>query len=351
MRKEDTRVPDFQCPKCSKTCYDYRFDWRAVALFRQGFHGARFTYILVDITSSMTYNLLQAITVDKKTSLPRIVQTKEAIKQLLREIALAAGPLDQAILATFDNKLNRTATIPQCKAMDVADMANLNRVDGITLSSRSVDTHFYTVLKEVYEMLERQPFLYVDLYIFSDGVDTSPKKNDKAYQALIRGLNQTLGAKCHFMNCGSSSEGFSVAEWLGDPEADCPLTGDVSEIKTQVKSVYRKDHARHIDLTSTKTVVRGKTLHVPPPTLTTFMTDAEAASIRKPRPKEPIRDEPLLINSSIRRSNPNLKSIDDYLTVLPSASRSRSVTATEGRSKPTEIFAILTRNLSAKKLH
>ena len=65
-------------------------------------------------------------------------------------------------------------------------------------------------------MFERQPFLYIDLYIFSDGIDTSPKKNDKAYQAIIRGLNEKIGAKCHFMNCGSASEGFSVASWLGD---------------------------------------------------------------------------------------------------------------------------------------
>ena len=116
MKKEDTRVPEFQCPKCSKTCNDYRFDWRAVALFRQNFNGARLTYILVDVTSSMTFNLLHAITVDKKSSLPRIAQTKEAIKQLLIEISAAASPLDQAILTTFDDKLKKSALIPLCKA-------------------------------------------------------------------------------------------------------------------------------------------------------------------------------------------------------------------------------------------
>ncbi|UJR26028.1 hypothetical protein I4U23_007374 [Adineta vaga] len=351
MKKEDTRISEFQCPKCSKTCDDYRFDWRAVTLFRQNFNGTRLTYILVDITSSMTFNLLKTITVDKKSTLPRIIQTKEAIKQLLKEIASAAGPLDQAILTTFDNKLKKPAVIPICNATDIADVTNLNRIDAIELSPRSVPTHFYTVLKEIYEMFERQPYLYVDLYIFSDGIDTSPKKNDKSYQAIIRGLNQTLGAKCHFMNCGSASEGFSVAAWLGDADADCPLLGGIDEIKTQVKAVYKRDHARNIDLTTTKTIFRGRTLNVPSPTLTTFMTDTEAASIRKPRVKEPTNNEPILLNATIRRSNPNLKDINDYLTVLPSAVRSRSVTATENRSKSPEIFKLITRNLSAKKLN
>ncbi|CAF1497726.1 unnamed protein product, partial [Adineta steineri] len=155
MKKKNTKVSEFQCPKCSKICNDYRFDWRAVTLFRQNFNGARLTYILVDITSSMTFNLLKTITIDKKSSLPRIIQTKEAIKQLLKEIAAAAGPLDQAILTTFDDKLKKPALIPLCDAIDVANVSNLNRIDAIELSPRSIHTYFYTVLKEVYEMFEQ----------------------------------------------------------------------------------------------------------------------------------------------------------------------------------------------------
>jgi len=47
--------------------------------------------------------------------------------------------------------------------------------------------------------------------MFSDGFDRSLKKNDKIYQAIIRGLNEKIAAKCHFMNRGSASERFSVA--------------------------------------------------------------------------------------------------------------------------------------------
>ncbi len=350
MKKEDTRISKFQCPKCSKICDDYRFDWGAVTLFRQNFKGARLTYILIDITSSMTFNLLKSITIDKKSSLPRITQTKEAIKQLLKEIAAAAGPIDQAILTTFDEKLTKPALIPLCNASDIAEESNLTRIDAIELSPRSRNTYFYTVLKEVYEMFERQPFLYIDLYVFSDGMDTSPKKNDKAYHAIIRGLNEKLGAKCHFMNCGSASEGFSVTAWLGDPEADCPLSGDVDEIKTHVKAIYKKDHARNLDLTSPTIHFRGKTLDIPLPVLDTFMTDAEAASIRKPRQNASSKDESLLINASFRRSNPNLKNINDYLAVLPSATRSRSVTGADSRSKSPDVFKIVTRNLNVRKI-
>ncbi|CAF1471563.1 unnamed protein product [Adineta steineri] len=351
MKKENTKVSEFQCPKCSKICNDYRFDWRAVTLFRQNFNGARLTYILVDITSSMTFNLLKTITIDKKSSLPRIIQTKEAIKQLLKEIAAAAGPLDQAILTTFDDKLKKPALLPLCDAIDVANVSNLNRIDAIELSPRSIHTYFYTVLKEIYEMFERQPFLYIDLYIFSDGIDTSSKKNDKTYQAIIRGLNQKIGAKCHFMNCGSASEGFSVAAWLGDADVDCPLSGDIDEIKTQVKAVYKKDHAKNVDGNSTTIRFRGKTLDVPLPKLTTFMTDTEAASIRLSRQKLSSKDESSLTNTTNRRSNPNLMHIEDYLAALPPQTRSRSVTATDCRSKSPEIFKIVTRNLSAKKLN
>ncbi|CAF0797848.1 unnamed protein product [Rotaria sp. Silwood1] len=352
MKKEDPKISEFRCPKCSKLCNNYHFDWGAVTLFRQNFTGARLTYILVDVTSSMSLNLLYNMTIEKKSSLPRITQTKEAIKQLLREIAAAASSLDQAILTTFDDKLKNPALIPLCKASDIDNESNLNLIDTIQLSSRSIPTYFYSVLKEVYEMFERQPFLYVDLYIFSDGIDTSPKKNDKAYQAIIRGLNEKIGAKCHFINCGLASEGFSVAAWLGDSDADCPISGGIEDIKTQVKVVYQRDHARNIDLSSTTIRFRGKTIDVPLPTSTTFMTDAEAASIRKPiQKKVTSKNEDLLINAVFRRSNPNLKSLIDYMPTLPSANRPRSSSATNIRSKSPDLFKIVTRNLAIRKLN
>ena len=351
MKKEETRVPEFRCPKCSRLCNDYRFDWGSVTLFRQNFSGARLTYILVDVTSSMTFNILQTIAVDKKSVLPRIQQTKEAIKQLLKEIAADATPLDQAILATFDDKLRKPALIPQSRALDIAEEAHLAHIDAIELSPRSVKTHFYSVVKEVYEMFERQPFRYIDLYIFSDGVDTSPKKNDKAYQAIIRGLSEKIGAKCHFINCGSAVEGFSVSAWLGDKDADCDISGGVEDIKTQVKAVYRRDHVRNIELTPASTLrVRGKTVDISIPTSTTYMTDKEAASIRKPKQKPVSKDDHFTINPASLRPHRHLTHIDDLVPALPSAVRSRSATATDARSKSPDLFRIITRNLSARKL-
>lgn len=350
MKKEETRVAEFRCPKCSKLCQDYRFDWGTVSLFRQNFSGARLTYILVDVTSSMTFNILQTIAVKKESTLPRIIQTKEAIKQLLKEIAADATPADQSILATFDEKLRKPALIPLSRALDIADEANLARIDAIELSARSVKTHFYSVVKEVYEMFERQPFRYIDLYIFSDGIDTSPKKNDKAYQAIIRGLSEKVGAKCHFINCGSAVEGFSVSAWLGDKDADFSINGGIEDIKTQVKAVYKKDHARTIDLTTTPIRVRGRTVDIPMTTPTTYMTDAEAATIRKPRRKSISKDDHTSINPAFLRPHRHLAHIDDFMPALPSAVRSRSATSTETRSKSPELFRIITRNLSARKL-
>jgi hypothetical protein len=351
LKKEDIKIPEFRCPKCSKICNNYHFDWRAVALFRQNFIGARLTYILVDTTSSMTFHLLHTIAVDKNSSLPRIIQTKEAIKQLLKEISTGADSLDQAILTTFDDKLKNPALISLCKATDIAEELNLARIDAIELSPRSKKTYFYSVLKEVYEMLERQPFLYIDIYLFSDGLDTSSKKNDKAYQAIIRGLNEKIGAKCHFMNCGSASEGFSVAAWLGDTEADCPIAGGIDEIKTQIKASYKKDHERNPNLTSTATRSREETLNNPVSTENIYMTDAEAASISKPRPKVSLKDETLPLNSPLQSSNPHLKNIDDYLADLPSATHAHSTTATDSRSTSLDVFKIMTRNFKTRKLN
>jgi len=351
MKKEDTKLPEFRCPKCSKACNDYSFDWRAVQLFRQNFTGARLTYILVDITSSMTSYFLHTITIDQKSTLPRIIQTKEAIKQLLKEIAAGANWLDQAILTTFDHEIKKPPLIPLCKATDIAEESNLAHIDAIELSPQSKKTYFYSVLKEVYEMLERQPFLYIDIYLFSDGVDTSPKKNDKSYQAIIRTLNEKIGAKCHFMNCGSASEGFSVAAWLGDAEADCPISGGIDQIKTQIKSAYKKDHARNPNLTSTITRSQGETLNSSLSTTNAYMTNAEIASLHKPRPKVTPNDETSSLNSSFQSSNSNPTNIDDYLANLPSATHARATTVSNSRSKLPDTYNMATRNFKTRKFN
>jgi hypothetical protein len=95
------------------------------------------------------------------------------------------------------------------------------------------------------------------------------------------------------MNCGSASEGFSVATWLGDAEADYPIYGSIDEIKTQVKAAYKKDHPRDSNLTSTTTRSRREVLDIPLSTTNNYMTDVEAASIRKSCPKVSPNNEAL----------------------------------------------------------
>jgi hypothetical protein len=341
IKKEDTKLSEFRCPKCSKPCDDYKFDPITVNLFRQNFTGARFTYILVDITSSMTANFLHSVKKDPKSPLSRITQTKEAIKQLLIEIAENAEPgtgtrgPDQVILTTFDEKLIKPDVIPLCNATDIAAESNLACIDAIELSHRSVKTYFYSVLKEIYETLERKPFLYIDLYLFSDGIDTSPKKNDTTYQAIIRGLNEKLGAKLHFMNCGS--EAFSVAAWLGDSEADCPISGNRNEIRAQIKAAYKNDHTKNPNLPPTINRRPGDTLDKSISSSNTYMTDAEVASIRKP----PLREA--------SSSNSNPKTVDDYIVDLPSATHPRSVATSNSKSDSLGALTLLTRNPNVRK--
>jgi hypothetical protein len=64
------------------------------------------------------------------------------------------------------------------------------------------------------------------------------QKNDKKYPAIIPILNEKVGAKCNFMNCASASEGFSVTTWLGDGEADFPISGGDNAIRTQITAAY-----------------------------------------------------------------------------------------------------------------
>ncbi len=95
------------------------------------------------------------------------------------------------------------------------------------------------ILNEVYEMLEREPFSYIDLYLFSNGVNTSRQKDDKKDHAIIRVLNGKIGAKYHFMTYALASEGFSVTTWLGDEEADFPISGGDNAMGTQITAAYQ----------------------------------------------------------------------------------------------------------------
>jgi hypothetical protein len=92
----DMKIPAFRCSKCGTICIDYAFDKEKVSEFRLKFTGARYTYILVDRTRSMTSTL-------PNNTKPRINQTKIAVKQLLNEIAKNSGSEDKAILTMFDD--------------------------------------------------------------------------------------------------------------------------------------------------------------------------------------------------------------------------------------------------------
>ena len=327
---------NFPCPKCSKTCHDYFYDLSAVSLFRQNFTGARLTFILIDVTSSMQSPLSLFKNINGKSSSPRIDQTKWAAKQLLREIAYDAEPPDKAIVAIFDEKLREPAFIPICKAAYIANESNLKRIDALELSPRSVKTYFYSVLTQVYEMLAQESYLYVDLYLFSDGIDTSDKKNETAHQAIIRCLNERIGAKCHFMNIDSTPQGGFVANWLGDPEVNCPLSGEKDDIERQIKAAYREDHRMNPNLSSRN--YRADSLNEATSSTNNYMTNREAASIRRP----PRRNT--------TSQNSTEQDFDEYALSLPSATRHMHFTASTSNTNSSDRYRIVTSTRPIRRL-
>ena len=60
-----------------------------------------------------------------------------------------------------------------------------------------------------------------------------------------------------------------------------PISGDIDNINTQVKASNQSDHGRNPNLISTATHCHRQMLDVSSPTLSTYMADAEAASIRE----------------------------------------------------------------------
>ena len=80
----------------------------------------------------------------------------------------------------------------------------------------------------------------------------------------------------------------------------------------------------------------------------------KAASIRKPRTKVSVKSETLPMNViRLSGSNPNLKHINDYLTVLPSAVSFTFCysTSADGRSKSPDAYAIITRRQTTRKFN
>lgn len=331
-RGENTTPLNFSCPMCSRICHDYYYDLSAVTLFRQHFTGARLIYVLVDQTYSMQSKSSSVRKIDRKSSLPRFGLTKVAIKQLLREIAADAGPSDKAIVAIFDEKLQNPALIDLCNAANIAQEFNFNRIDALELSPRSVKTNFYSVLTQVYEMLAQQPYLYIDLYLFSDGMDTSNKKNERKHQAIIRRLNEQIGAKCHFMNIGSTPQGGFVADWLGDPEVNCSLAGGKDEIERQVAAAFRQHHIMNPNLPSRN--LRANPLNEATPSANNYMTDAEVASIRRPARR----------HIAGHGFDENRISVDDYARNFPSATRcTHSNISYANNTNSSDAYGIVTR--------
>ncbi len=245
VEKRKIRLPKFFCPQCQRPCHNYRYDWHAVNLFRANYTNSRYTFILVDIKSSIEAAFVQLTRDSSKGSHSRILKTKEAIKQLLREIADAAQFGDKAELAIFANKLIEPSLIPLCDAINIDKEINLNLIDQLRLGEVMGHNHLYAVLKKVYdEILAHQRSEYIDLYLFSDGVDTSPMKNHNSYRAHIRSLNEQLGVKLHLVNFRSFSNTSFMVDWLGDADTDCSISGDSKTIQAQIKAIYRKNHPR-----------------------------------------------------------------------------------------------------------
>jgi hypothetical protein len=206
-------------------------------------------------------------------------------------------------MTTFDKELIKPDFIPECSARGIATDSNLQRIDKIELSTRYVKTHFYSAMEDIYRVLEEKPRQYIDVYVFSDGLDTSSRKNDNSHQAIIRYLNQKVSAKCHFMNCGSAAHGYTLAALLGDPEANCPYSGSVDEIQAQITSSYKKHHPV---LGSRE--YRSSRYHS---SQGNMMTDQEIASLRKPIGKcSPADNNGTSTSSSISESTEN-RGFDD----------------------------------------
>ena len=330
--RKNLQLLKFCCPKCSEMCQNYRFDSEAVDLFRKNFTGSRYTYILVDKTSSM-------VSFSAKKDGSRIVQTKTAIKQLLKEIARFSGPHDLAILTMFDEELIKPDFIPECHARDIATASNLNRVDTFEMSSSFIGTNLFSAMHEIYAMLDERPFQYIDVYIYSDGLDTSSRKNDKTYQALVRGLNERVGAKCHFVSGALVSGGFSLGAWLGDPDADCPIAGIADEIQAQVTSYYRKQHP----VLQKQHCVLRENQH----SEETYLTNAERASLRKPKKEQSTTRENVILTSSQTSQNNGTHIESEPLKnlVVPG----QALGATSSKSDEPQISGLVTRNIRSRK--
>lgn len=159
----DRPLPEvkFKCPLCKKDCADYLFDETEMKEYRSRFTRGHYIYIVVDKTSSMGANFMEFNTSavfkgEKKLS--RLDQTKEAIKSLLSNIALNAGPMDKIELNTFDDKLTTPPLIPECDVRTVSTLENCGLVDSITLSGIRVPTNFFEILASVYAHLERKAY-------------------------------------------------------------------------------------------------------------------------------------------------------------------------------------------------
>ncbi|CAF3477902.1 unnamed protein product [Rotaria socialis] len=239
----------FQCPRCSDPCTGYEYDDQEMDLYKRRFVRGRYTYMLIDKTSSMSASVLELKSSkqlkgeSKKT---RFDQTKLAIKELLREIALHAGPLDKVEVNTFDKELAKRTLIPPCDAQNSNTIENQNQIDSINLSGVFVNTHFFEALSAVYDILDRRAYYTIQLYIFSDGNDTSDKPEDnESLRKLAKSLHEKLGVNCRFLACGISLTNINYLnfDWLVGRDNISVISGSAAMIRDQCALIYQQDRS------------------------------------------------------------------------------------------------------------
>ncbi|CAF1289986.1 unnamed protein product [Rotaria magnacalcarata] len=247
----------FQCPHCPNLCTGYEYDDQEMDSYKRRFVRGRYTYILIDKTSSMSASVLELKSSkqfkgeSKKT---RVDQTKLAIKALLRETALHAGPLDKVEVNTFDKELAKPTLIPPCDAQNANTIENQNQIDSINLRWFYVSTHFFEALSTVYDLLDRRAYYTIQLYIFSDGNDTSDKPEDnESLRNLAKSLHEKLGVNCRFIACGISPANINYLnfDWLVGRNNISVISGGEGMINEQCARIYQQDHSKNQPSVST----------------------------------------------------------------------------------------------------
>lgn len=260
-------ILEFKCPKCSLLCSGYQYDNAEMEDYKRNFIRGCYTYILIDKSSSMSVYFADQQSFENCKGEPRtrFEQTKEIVKQLLKNISKDAGSMDKFELNTFDENLTKPSVIPRCNAKQANNPENQERIDSINLQRYSVGTHFFETLMSVYDLLDRLPFHTIRLYILSDGKDTSKKSRDnERYCEYVQSLQGRLGVCCRVFYTGNESlnDIHSRFSWLVGREHMSIISGSRKMIHAECARICQEDYeATKIPSNSGRTSNRSNKKH------------------------------------------------------------------------------------------